>query len=78
MTFDQRFMTVHPATKRWWKQRAKCEACAKCINGGALTGGMRCADSPKHNSGAHLYCIDAREPGGVCGPKATRFTPKEK
>lgn len=45
--------------------------------------GMRCAATPATHKGRYAersitYCIDAREPGKPCGPRAALFTPKEK
>jgi hypothetical protein len=64
---DQRFLTPHPATQRWWRQR---DVCQRCTNRTVQPNhAWMCKESS-------MVCIDARSPGQVCGPDAKRFSPK--
>lgn len=81
MKIDRTFLTPHPRTVLWFEQR---ETCARCANHLLIgTTEMRCKVAPMLVSGglakAHaargtfIYCIDAREPEGACGPDAKLF-----
>jgi hypothetical protein len=86
---DTRFLTLHPRTAVWWEQREQCMRCAHMTergdtsNGlrkpGSETGGMRCLKVERKIgsdfAGRHIqiYCIDAREEGGKCGPAGLLF-----
>jgi hypothetical protein len=61
---DERFVAVHPATALWAVQRVDCEQCGNLLRNEEA---MRCLASKSLD-----YCIDARLPGGVCGPEAGR------
>lgn len=72
---DETFLTTHPATSAWAAQRPKCERCCHHVTRGAA---LRCvrlvatgAGADRHNG--YGYCIDARLPGGVCGPDGVLF-----
>lgn len=75
----------HPRTVLWMtKQQAKCKECANVVDLTGMqrdgSGGMRCKASPptlRTGPRVHAYCIDAREPGQPCGPKAALFVPKK-
>lgn len=85
--FDPTYQTMHPRTALWHRQRAQCERCAhlrEYRNSRDGPGGMRCAAAPSYAQQDRIahgrrpselwdYCIDAREPGGVCGPDAQLF-----
>lgn len=76
---DTRFLTVHPRTALWWNQRAKCEACKHCRKvkpPSIAQGRMSCMITPMLGKG-RADCIDAREPGQDCGPKAILFQPRK-
>jgi hypothetical protein len=84
---DTRFLTTHPRTVLWWEQREQCRGCAHAIieeverragfNETSTT--MRCAAlEPYPHTRTQPYCIDARDPGKPCGPKAVLFTPAKK
>ena len=86
MKLDTRFLTVHPRTELWWKQRETCGQCAHCDlsptksssgNGRIVTHPHRCAITPGAGPKGLAYCIDAREPSGDCGPYAKLFHPKK-
>lgn len=84
MKLDTRFLTVHPRTALWFKQREQCKTCKHVSielierrrDCGEQSTTMRCTASPRYvHSSQHPYCIDAREPGKSCGPDAVLFTP---
>ena len=67
---------VLPKFDPLWKRR--CLACRHLSAHGAE---MRCARSKVINAGTRSdfqYCIDVRAVGGMCGPKAKEFFPKER
>jgi hypothetical protein len=83
---DPRFLSVHPRTLLWWKEREQCSACAhldsKPIPNERGTGMvMHCkATAPRvRDNGRVDYsaCISARDPGAACGPAAALFVPRE-
>ena len=91
MLIDTRFLSVHPATLAWWQQRQQCQQCKHCAvsygqDGQAI---MRCAVSQHKDplvrrmhagrtmSDMRIYCIDARDEGGDCGPDAKLWEGKE-
>lgn len=73
---DTRFLVVHPRTALWAVQRVDCQRCVHMLPGETA---MRCSQAPISSNGstkfrqANAYCIDAREPEGVCGPEAKLF-----
>jgi hypothetical protein len=72
--FDQRFLTLHPRTALWWQQREQCRRCEHHLEtqfAGKAGGQESCAVSV--DGSRLLPCIDAREEGGVCGPRARFF-----
>jgi hypothetical protein len=79
---------AHPRTALWWQQREQCQRCARSVTEGDTTngrrtqataaGGLRCSAATKRIGGAGsravaVYCIDARDEGGRCGPEAKLF-----
>lgn len=61
------------------KQRAQCLRCEHCDTKVMKAGNivMRCEKMPivaAHE--LHGYCIDARDPGGICGTRAALFKPR--
>lgn len=58
----------HPRTVLWFKQRKKCDTCVASRNNRCMLTRI----SPKQ----HAYCIDAREPGQLCGPQALYYVKK--
>lgn len=84
-----RFLTVHPATARWWAQRDKCRACAHHLEPErtrhAPHRGELCGSSPDAAGNRRFEpCIDARaladerddKRAGLCGPDAVMWEPK--
>lgn len=86
MALDPRFLTVHPRTALWWRQRSKCEKCAHRVEGPEHRdgkGGVLCSVVFRHigaerwvGRSINAYCIDAREPDAKCGPAAKLFKPR--
>ena len=90
MLLDQRFLTLHPATAAWWEQRERCESCRWCSlrEGNDGEGMMICLAAPqpdehvrrmlaaRRSHAVHLYCIDARDESGPCGPDAKLHQPR--
>ena len=89
MMLDTRFLTVHPATALWWKQREQCESCKhlRLKRGEGNEGVMRCAVARHPDPQVRLmlsartadlrpYCIDARGEKGSCGPDAALWEGK--
>lgn len=77
---DTRFLTLHPRTALWWKQRKKCERCAHMERreGTAREASMtmmKCLVVKARNGDA--ACIGARDDGAECGPKARLFKAKK-
>jgi hypothetical protein len=81
---DTRFLTVHPRTALWWKQREKCAKCAAVqiqpVNKAGYGGGWLCGSLPLGGLGNTKKlsgCMSARDKGQPCGPRAALFVPKE-
>lgn len=83
-SINDRFLSVHPATLLWWEQREQCRTCSHMIYNplSMPVKEMRCyaapcklAPSPPRGRHVQAYCIDARLPGGCCGPEATLYEP---
>lgn len=76
---DDRFLSVHPATVRWWAQRDQCARCAHKYlydPGDPYLRAERCAAGRAHSKlDVGAYPIDMRLPSGKCGPAATMFVP---
>lgn len=56
------------------KWKAKCKTCRHLDSShpdGAEV--MRCSVVRKPSKKTPMYCIDARDPGGECGPSARRW-----
>lgn len=77
---DERFLSVHPRTALWWKQREKCAQCVHYdvlpgtpkTGGGTVCRSMAAGGPNKLNS-----AITARDEGHVCGPAAALFVAKQ-
>ena len=80
------YLEVHPATQAWWGRREKCESCRH------LTRRLHARDEVQHEAmrcraalksprasrpSLGIYCIDARDEDGPCGPEARLYEPKE-
>lgn len=65
---DERFLRPSAETQRWLQeQKPQCLRCQNCdFKDGK---GMRC------KAARLAYCIDTREVGAPCGPKAALYTP---
>lgn len=88
---DQTFLTVHPVTAQWWKQREQCRQCkhhfeppARGRDGSPM--GEHCLAAPVVDRRRQIEeCIDTRgtaqeredKKAGACGPGAALFEPKE-
>lgn len=76
--------STHPATLAWWQRRDQCAACSGAWIYAGREGEtvMRCRFVPRPVIGdvrgrvREVYCIDARSPGGPCGPEAALFQAK--
>ena len=91
MQIDTRFLTPHPATLEWWRQREQCETCqhVRLRRGDGNEGVLRCARAQhpqplvrrmlaaRTTADLRPYCIDARSAAGECGPQARLYQPKE-
>jgi hypothetical protein len=81
---DERFLTVHPRTVLWWKQRKQCAKCrhqlaqpsTRTTKGHLAGGGLTCLATPI-NDAVTTSCITARDEGRPCGTKAALFEAKE-
>ena len=68
---DTRFLSVHPRTLAWWRER---EQCLRCRNYRKMSSRLQyCAATPVARNRYPAACIDAREPGCPCGPQALLF-----
>lgn len=79
MKIDTTYLAMHPRTARWQDERKTCEACAHLERHGTDPA-MRCAKLPAEHVNRWQqfgYCIDAREAGMPCGPKARQFQATE-
>jgi hypothetical protein len=76
------FSKPHPRTVLWIKQSSRCNKCIFQFSPAAAYDytGLRCkatrTEGAAREGGKYAYCIDAREPGQPCGPKAALFLPK--
>jgi hypothetical protein len=79
---DTRFLSVHPRTALWFEQRKQCAKC-KHERHFKTTEGERGDSKPmiclkaQGENARRVFCIDAREDDGACGPDAKLFQPKE-
>jgi len=80
MEIDTRFLTIHPRTALWFKEREQCRACLHHSlippDGEHRGHGERCAKGSRRWN--DWTCIGMRDEGSRCGPDAKLFTPKEK
>jgi hypothetical protein len=80
-TIDTRFLTVHPRTLLWWRQREQCATCAHLVETpenvrSKSGGGMQCGVVRAYSPSGLASCISARDEGQACGPDAVLWEPR--
>ena len=81
---DERFLTVHPATALWWRQRKLCERCKHLEQVTDASGKgilMQCGKASTWSAFGrqdHRACVQARSEHGCCGAEAKLYEARGK